>query len=97
MLMSETKDPTPVLNKLQQFLQLRMAELGSAMGDTMTELNRPLVTGVPFHFIYYNYDNLSFQTSLKVVAQQAGNVDAITFSKELNKCVFSIEYINVDL
>lgn len=86
MLMPESNEPTPVLNKLQQFLQLKMSELGSGMGETITELNRPLVTSVPFHFMYYNYGNLSFRTSLKVVAQQpSGTVDAITFTKEINK------------
>lgn len=87
MLMPEREDPAPSLNKLQQFLQLRMAELGSEMGETMTEVNRPLLTSVPFHFIYYNYDSLSFRTSLKMVAQQAGTADAIAFTKEVNKLV----------
>ena len=86
MLMPEDRDPAPSLNKLHQSLTLRISELGSAMGETMSELNRPLLTNVPFHFIYFNYDTLSLRTSLKSVAQHPGDgLDAITFTKEINK------------
>jgi hypothetical protein len=84
MVMNRDKNPAPSLNRLQQFLQLRMSELGSAMGDTLTELSRPLTGGIAFHFIYYNYDSLSFRTSLRVVVQP-GTVDTITFTKEINR------------
>jgi len=87
--MPEAKDPIPVLNKLQQFLQFRIAELGSAMGETMTELNKPIVTSVPFYFIYYNYDSFSFRTSLNMMTQQHGNADAIVFKKEINKVIYN--------
>lgn len=87
MLVRKSSDPAPFLNRLQQFLSLKMAELGSEMGEALTELSRPSFNGVPFHFIYYNYDNLSFQTSLKMIAQSS-NFDTINFTKEINRHVW---------
>lgn len=86
--MSEKNDPAPSLVKLQRFLQLRMAELGSEMGETTGDVNKKLLNNA--HFIYYNYDTLSFETSLKMVAQNVGTADAITFTKEINELVFII-------
>jgi len=86
--MPESTDPSPLLAKLRLFLQPRMSELGSKMGETLTEISRPLITGIAFHFIYHNYDSLSFRTSLNAVAQ-SGNVDTITFTKEINRAIYT--------
>lgn len=84
MIMNENSNPAPALTRLHPFLQIKMSELGTTIGEMLTDVNRPIAAGTPFHFIYYNYDSLSFRTSLKVVAQP-GHIETITFTKETNR------------
>ncbi|KAI6212870.1 hypothetical protein M3Y94_00080200 [Aphelenchoides besseyi] len=82
-------DPGGPLTKLRQILEPKMSTLASEMGETITELSRPLITGVPFHFIYHNYDSLSFRTSLKQMQQQPdSNGNTIIFTPEISCAIY---------
>ncbi|KAI6230832.1 hypothetical protein M3Y99_01028200 [Aphelenchoides fujianensis] len=86
-LVPEEADVTRALTKLRQRLEPKMSALASAMGETISALSRPLISTVPFHFIYFNYDSLSFRTSLKQQPNSSG-ATSIAFTAEINHAIY---------
>lgn len=56
-------EPATFFEDLANFLDSRLCQLASRIGDAIVALPKSVQNDIPFNFIYYNPDSLSVRTS----------------------------------
>ncbi|CAD5231527.1 unnamed protein product [Bursaphelenchus xylophilus] len=88
MLIKETtQNLDHLLTRFGHFLSPRLCQLASEMAETVTETIQPVISGIPFHFIYYNTESKSFKTSLSSLSPSSS---PITFSTEMSSAIYDV-------